>query len=348
MVKDHKLAIPRVFISSTCYDLKHIRENLKYFVKTIGYEPVLSDDGDVYYSVDKNTHDACLAEVSTCQLFILIIGGRYGGEHKDKEGSITNNEYREAVKNKTPIFALVESAVYSDHYTYLSNKKSNPDFYEKITYPSIDNIKIFGFIDEVRKNSLNNAIVSFNDFSDMETYLKKQWAGMMYDLLAERTRNDNAKITNRLIDDLTIAAKKSEELIKVLLRTTDAEHAEDKISEIELIAKARSFPNLLETLFGLPYVSMLSVDQLPAPKEHKYWYEFLLATNEFIITKIVNNGTKTNYLHNKANTFIELSTELDSKKDDPMFREVQSAFEALQQVDDDTQKSILEELTIPF
>ncbi|MEL4279277.1 MULTISPECIES: DUF4062 domain-containing protein [Shewanella] len=342
------MAIPRVFISSTCYDLKHIRENLKYFVKTIGYEPVLSDDGDVYYSVDKNTHDACLAEVSTCQLFILIIGGRYGGEHKDKEGSITNNEYREAVKNKTPIFALVESAVYSDHYTYLSNKISNPDFYEKITYPSIDNIKIFGFIDEVRKNSLNNAIVSFNDFSDMETYLKKQWAGMMYDLLAERTRNGNAKITNRLIDDLTIAAKKSEELIKVLLRTTDTEQVEDKISKIELIAKARSFPNWLATLFDSNIISAWSADELPDPKEHKYWYEFLLATNDFVTTTDVKNGIETYYLHDKANTYIELGPKLDSKKDDPIFREIQLAFEALQQVDPDIQKPILEELVFGF
>ncbi|MGI2106787.1 DUF4062 domain-containing protein [Shewanella frigidimarina] len=344
------MAIPRVFISSTCYDLKHIRENLKYFVKTIGYEPVLSDDGDVYYSVDKNTHDACLTEVSTCQLFILIIGGRYGGEHQNKEGSITNNEYREAVKNKTPIFALVESAVYSDHHTYLSNKKTNPTFYEKITYSSIDNIKIFGFIDEVRKNSLNNAIVSFNDFSDIESYLKKQWAGMMYDLLAERTRNGNAKITNRLIDDLTIAAKKSEELIKVLLRTTNTEQieVEDKISKIELIAKARSFPNLVETLFNSRYFSMLDLEEFPDPTEHNYWYDFLIATNDFVITKDVEDGIKTYYLHDNSKTHIELGPELDSKKDDPWFREIQSAFEALKQVDLDIRISILEEMIILF
>ena len=342
------MAIPRVFISSTCYDLKHIRENLKYFVKTIGYEPVLSDDGDVYYSVDKNTHDACLTEVSTCQLFILIIGGRYGGEHQNKEGSITNNEYREAVKNKTPIFALVESAVYSDHYTYQSNKKTNPTFYEKITYSSIDNIKIFGFIDEVRKNSLNNAIVSFNNFSDIETYLKKQWAGMMYDLLAERSRNDNARITNRLIDDLTIAAKKSEELIKVLLRTTDIEHAEDKISEIELIAKARSFPNLLANAFNGNYISMLNVDQFPDPKEYKYWYDFLLATNDFVIVKNVNYGVKTCLLHDKGKAYLELGSESELQNNTIGFNEIQSAFEALKQVDSDTRKSILEEFTIPF
>lgn len=344
------MAIPRVFISSTCYDLKHIRENLKYFVKTIGYEPVLSDDGDVYYGVDQHTHDACLKEVETCQLFILIIGGRYGGEHNEKEGSITNNEYREAVKNKIPVFALVENAVHSDHYTYITNKKTNPDFYEQINYPSIDNIKIFGFVDEVRKNSLNNAIVPFNDFSDMESYLKKQWAGMMYDLLDKRRRDDTAKATNRLIDDLTIATKKSEELIKVLLRTTNTEQieVEDKISKIELIAKARSFPNLVETLFDSISFSAWTVDELPDPTEYAHWYDFLLATNDFDITKDVEDGIETYYLYDKTNTYIELGAEIDSKKDEPMFREIQSAYEALQQVDPDIKKPIFEELIFSF
>ena len=38
------MAVPRVFVSSTCYDLKYIRENLKYFIRSLGYEPVLSEE----------------------------------------------------------------------------------------------------------------------------------------------------------------------------------------------------------------------------------------------------------------------------------------------------------------
>ena len=89
------MAIPRVFISSTCYDLKYIRENLKFFVKTIGYEPVLSEDGDVFYNPTGHTHESCLSEVVTCQIFVLIIGGRYGGKYKESEKSITNMEYED-------------------------------------------------------------------------------------------------------------------------------------------------------------------------------------------------------------------------------------------------------------
>uniref|UniRef100_UPI0040481FE6 DUF4062 domain-containing protein n=1 Tax=Shewanella sp. TaxID=50422 RepID=UPI0040481FE6 len=341
------MAIPRVFISSTCYDLKHIRENLKYFVKTIGYEPVLSDDGDVYYNVDAHTHDACLSEVATCQLFILIIGGRYGGEHNDKEGSITNNEYREAVKNKIPIFTLVESAVYSDHHTYLSNRKSNPDFYEKIAYTSIDNIKIFGFIDEVRKNSINNALVSFNNFADMESYLKKQWAGMMYDLLAERKRADDSRITNRLIDDLKIATEKSEELIKTLLRITDAEHAEEKISEVELKARAESFLGWMYEYFGSSQFIMINDTELPNIQDYDKWYEYLDDTKEFHIEVFKKENGISAYLHShslaKARRIYEVVDDKLTRVIDPT---IQEAFEALKKVDETTRKSILEQLFI--
>jgi len=60
------MATPRVFISSTYYDLKYIRENLKYFIKTLGYEPTLSEDGDVFYNPKKHTHDSCISEVPSC------------------------------------------------------------------------------------------------------------------------------------------------------------------------------------------------------------------------------------------------------------------------------------------
>ncbi|MEH7356711.1 DUF4062 domain-containing protein, partial [Neobacillus drentensis] len=108
------MASPKVFISSTCYDLKYIRENIKYFVRTLGYEPILSEDGDVFYNPQSHTHDSCLDEIPNCQMFVLIIGGRYGGEFKGTQHSITNAEYKEAIKQKIPVFTLVEQGVYSD------------------------------------------------------------------------------------------------------------------------------------------------------------------------------------------------------------------------------------------
>jgi hypothetical protein len=37
------MAKPRIFVSSTFYDLRQIRSDLERFIKEIGYEPVLNE-----------------------------------------------------------------------------------------------------------------------------------------------------------------------------------------------------------------------------------------------------------------------------------------------------------------
>lgn len=220
------MAIPKVFVSSTCYDLKYIRENLKYFIKTLGYEPILSEDGGVFYNPRLHTHDACLAEVPNCHLFVLIIGGRFGGGFKDEAHSITNAEFKEAIKLKIPIFALVESNVYHDHHLYSVNKKNKEIDYRKIEYPSIDSTKICDFIDEVRSSSINNAIVSFHDYSEIETYLRTQWAGMLCEFLTKQSVNE------KILDTMTAFSevnKRIEILSKQILESVGSAEAKIEV-----------------------------------------------------------------------------------------------------------------------
>ncbi|HEX3093767.1 MAG TPA: DUF4062 domain-containing protein [Candidatus Angelobacter sp.] len=190
------MAIPRVFVSSTCYDLKYIRENLRYFIKTLGYEPVLSEDGAIFYDPNLHTQDACLTEIPTCQLFVLIIGGRFGGRYRTGVDSITNHEYREAVRQKIPVFALVDAAVYNEHHLYLKNKLNSKVDLNSLVFPAVDSIRVFDFIDEVRGNTINNALVPFRDFGDMEVYLRQQWAGMMFNFLA--AKNEERRVGDML------------------------------------------------------------------------------------------------------------------------------------------------------
>lgn len=44
---------PRVFISSTCYDLQEIRYHLRRFVSDMGYYLVMSEFGDIFYDFDE-------------------------------------------------------------------------------------------------------------------------------------------------------------------------------------------------------------------------------------------------------------------------------------------------------
>ncbi len=235
------MAIPRVFISSTFYDLKYIRENLKYFVKTLGYEPVLSEEGSVYYDPTLDTQDSCLREIPSCQMFVLIIGGRFGGTYKDTEDSVTNNEYREAVKSKIPVFALVDSSVHSDYFVYQANKANLKIDKNKIVYPSVDSTKIFTFIEEVRTNSVNNALNPFSDFSDIESYLRQQWAGMMFSFLTRQ--NEDRRVADTL-SALTQMSDKIEFLSIQTLKSIGKEEANLMIELYDLMMGYECFRDL--------------------------------------------------------------------------------------------------------
>jgi hypothetical protein len=216
------MAIPRVFISSTCYDLRYIRENLKFFVRNMGFEPVLSEEGNVFYDPKLHVQDACLAEVSTCQMFVLIIGGHFGTTFKQATESITNHEYREAVKAKVPIFALVEQQTYAEYSVYCKNKENLDIDATKISYPSVDSILIFDFMDEVRGSAVNNALVPFSDFSELESYLKQQWAGMMFNFLSQE---GESKRVADMLEALTAMSDRIEFLSRQILSSVGTDIA---------------------------------------------------------------------------------------------------------------------------
>jgi hypothetical protein len=150
-------------------------------------------------------------------MMVLIIGGRYGGEFKESEKSITNHEYEAAVAHKIPIFALVDSAVLNEHLVYIKNRNNESIDENSISYPSTDDVRVFSFIDQVRKHLINNAIVPFKDFSDMEAYLRKQWAGMMYEAL---TQSSEAKRLTELFESLKDSTQNVQFMTRQLVNNT--------------------------------------------------------------------------------------------------------------------------------
>ncbi|MFA0708939.1 DUF4062 domain-containing protein [Vibrio sp. 10N.222.48.A3] len=106
------MAIPKVFVSSTCYDLQEERAQLERFITNYGFHPILSEYSGVYYDVDAHTHESCVNEVAHCDMFVLIISGRYGGKFKNGNGeSITQAEYNKARELGLPIFTFVKADV---------------------------------------------------------------------------------------------------------------------------------------------------------------------------------------------------------------------------------------------
>ena len=87
--------IVRVFVSSTWLDLQPEREAVEKALQRMCQAKL---NGMEYFgSRDENTRDVSLCEVDRCDVYVGIIGGRYGS-------GITEEEYRKASEKKLPRF----------------------------------------------------------------------------------------------------------------------------------------------------------------------------------------------------------------------------------------------------
>lgn len=172
------MATPRVFISSTYYDLRHVRNELEQFIKGFGYDPVMHDKGSIAYTQDVPLETSCYNELSQCDILVSIIGGRYGTQAEDSNYSITMRELEEALKLRKKIYIFIAKDVYTENRSYEANKTEG-NF--KSAY--VDDIKVHEYISELKLKIKNQPIKPFDNTSEIIEELKKQFAGLLHSLL---------------------------------------------------------------------------------------------------------------------------------------------------------------------
>ena len=131
------MARPRIFVSSTFIDLRQVRADIEAFLRDIGYEVVLFERGSIPYSADEPLEVSAYSEVDRCDIFVAIIGNRFGTDSSQNEGSITQNEIRRAVAFNKPIFVFVEHDTLAEFATWRKNKSVSG-----ITFAHADNPNI--------------------------------------------------------------------------------------------------------------------------------------------------------------------------------------------------------------
>jgi hypothetical protein len=136
------MAKTRVFISSTYYDLKYVRDDIERFVIELGYEPVRHETGNIPYTKDVPLEESAYREASLSDIIVTIIGGRYGTASSTRDGSITQNELRQALKQGIQVYVFVEQNVYSEFSTYSVNKGN-----ENIKYRHVDDVRVYQFLE---------------------------------------------------------------------------------------------------------------------------------------------------------------------------------------------------------
>ena len=172
------MAVPRVFISSTYYDMRHVRNAVKDFIESLGFEPVLSEQFDVFYQHGKSAQESCLDEINKCDMYILIIGTQYGSIFPNDTLSITHREYREAIQVKLPIFAFVDTYAYNEYKVFCENRNNPHMDASKIQYASVREPQVFEFISEVESRTTDNALICFDQIAEIVDCLRKQVARM--------------------------------------------------------------------------------------------------------------------------------------------------------------------------
>lgn len=188
------MAKPRVFISSTYYDLKQTREDIAIFLSSMGYEPVRNEEGNIPYGQGKNLEAYCYREIENVDILVSIIGGRYGSESSDgSKWSISNNELKTALSSGKQVYIFIDKSVNFEYETYLCNKGN-----EKIKYRFVDNKKIFEFIEEIKQLTTNNNIKAFDTSADIISYLKEQLAGLFQSYLSQQRNETDLNLSMRL------------------------------------------------------------------------------------------------------------------------------------------------------
>jgi hypothetical protein len=219
------MARPRIFISSTYYDMHVLRADVERFVKEVGFEPVLFERGHVAYGSDQALEDYCYREISSCDILVAIIGGKYGSRSKDHKHSISQRELKIAIELGRQVYVFVERSVHSEYRTYQENKDV-----KGFKASAVDDIRVYSFLEEVYALPVGNPIEPFELSEDIVRFLREQWAGLFQRLLQESGRQkeiniiENLKNTaatlNRLVTFLTKDRTKGDEAIKEILLST--------------------------------------------------------------------------------------------------------------------------------
>lgn len=200
------MAKVNIFISSTCYDLSQIRDDLKQSIIALGHNPILSEQKD--FPIDPNLSNAenCINAINKeADILILIIGNKYGSILETGK-SITNTEFLTAINKGIPVytFALKQMTALLPMW----EKNKDADFTN-----IVDDNRVFEFLSDVRKNrGLWN--FEFEKAQDIIDIIKAQLSNLFRDALT-------SKLLIESIGKSDLYLKVSSQALNILLKRTN-------------------------------------------------------------------------------------------------------------------------------
>lgn len=202
---ENRQSVFRVFVSSTYEDMINYRDAAISALTSIDTLPVGMEQ---FVSSPDKSLDVCLSEVRRCQLFISIIGMRYGSVDEETGKSYSELEYEEAIKNGIPVLAFIidenECAVLPKFVDVGENAEKLKKFKEILNqryssrFQSVENLKelvvraVTKQVNDTSKEPLKRQQISKDQYKDGAILFKR------FMLLPEKYKNTEATLRVRL------------------------------------------------------------------------------------------------------------------------------------------------------
>lgn len=190
----------KIFISSTCYNLPDLRAELESFIIQNGHTPLLSDRDSFPVITGIHRHDVCLEAVTGCDLFVLIVDGRYGANYYgDPSISITHAEFKTALSMGINLIAFIREDVFYERQTY--KKNANITGFRPCY---VDDIRVFKLITDIQEHHSGPWAQPFKDVTNVKKLLnsifESQKLGHQFQQKKQHVANTPRPVTT--IDEL--------------------------------------------------------------------------------------------------------------------------------------------------
>ena len=224
---------PTIFLSSTFSDLKNHREILLDTFRKFQLPCIAMED---FGARPKNSLEECIKAVQQANIFVLIIGTKYG-TCPDGKVSITELEYEAAVFNKLDVYVYLineeKHKVKAIHVENDDKRKKLKDFIKKLSdnhiyakFDSPEDLVVTISSDMVRVVTAYEVDKRIEDMLEKEKSTQQSHGigGYSYDL-----EQNHIKIDNEFISKIKSRDKYSEHMVGLYLATHISENNYDVI-----------------------------------------------------------------------------------------------------------------------
>lgn len=170
---------PRVFLSSTCYDLVDLRATLDAMLSKAGFTILASDMAETKFSALGNVDsvETCVENVRSSDALLLVFDRRYGPRIPGRgDASATRAEYEGAITSGIPVITFARKEFLNDFRLYkrlIRDSKTPSQVARLLQHVSVSRYRsryefelLFEFFDSIRRVNSPGRNNWFDPFTD--------------------------------------------------------------------------------------------------------------------------------------------------------------------------------------